>query len=248
MPGLIAQLRERGRRAGHHQGGASPMSRRALAFLFVPQVGARVDLRNYFVGIFDGIGLARLATQTITGDTVGGELDVGDIVLDGRTIPTWAVRGVGGTSRATLNDQSIYRDNAVRALIDNEAAFGAIADAIDQARQNVRIMQLAFASDCAARQRPGKTTLFTDLLVAAAGRGVSIDILLNKNRFANTVDDLSRRSQEPRILEFALSQCEAKYYTLNQSLSTDHLRFLSARPSQTSITTILASSVVFLPR
>ena len=112
--------------------------------------------------------------------------------MDGRTIPTWAVRGVGGTSRATLNDQSIYRDNAVRALIDNEAAFGAIADAIDQARQNVRIMQLAFASDCAARQRPGKTTLFTDLLVAAAGRGVSIDILLNKNRFANTVDDLSQ--------------------------------------------------------
>ena len=39
VPGLIAQLRERGRRAGHHQGGASPMTRVLLRSCLFPKSG-----------------------------------------------------------------------------------------------------------------------------------------------------------------------------------------------------------------
>ena len=77
-------------------------------------------------------------------------------------------------------------------LIDNDAAYSAMIDAITGARCSVCISQLAFDADCVAYGPHDTSVRLFDAVVAAHMRGVVVRIVLNESLLVDTVTPLRK--------------------------------------------------------
>lgn len=129
------------------------------------------------VTVRDAAGIRVLARSPVHEDVRDEVLRLPDQRLPLGVLDGW-VATLGGRDASRLT-----HGNAVEFLVDGEAAFAALLDAIRRAEGSLTLLQLLFKADFRASfdERTERTGRLADALVEADARGVRVRVLMNEN-------------------------------------------------------------------
>jgi phosphatidylserine/phosphatidylglycerophosphate/cardiolipin synthase-like enzyme len=145
---------------------------------------------DLFVSILDRVGVEELVRSPVFQNVQVPSLQVPQLRVRRALAEGWTVTGGSGSvSRLSTH-------NLVDVLVDNEAAFSAMIQAINGALTRIHLLQLAFDTDLAgtfAGDPPQPSQLFANALRNAAlpPRLVRVRILLNQNVFVDDVNEVA---------------------------------------------------------
>ena len=160
MPGLLVVVRDTSALFAPVLGSAAVAVDGTFAVSIAPDALADVPgARQLEVSVQTGT-VRRAVFTHVYPESTGPSTDVGSIPLNQRDVQGWAVSLPG-----TTNALPVRAGNAMRALVDDELAWGHVAGAMKDATKSISVMQLtldmpAFYNSVATAEHPETVLAF----------------------------------------------------------------------------------------